>query len=171
VGWFPGGVIWKRQQAASRCHGLGVCRVGVSARMAGHHQEQGRSVGGGEVWQLVAAGSPGAGFGPAAWLAVGFRAGGRQGSAVGWLPGGVIRQRQQGYGLGVSAGMAGHSQEQQRSGWCWGGLAAGGSGSPGAGFGPAAWLVWGGCPVEWPAAQANCLILPLDQNILSTFFA
>jgi len=76
VGWFPGGVTWKRQQAASRCPGLGVCRVGVSARVAGEHQEQQRS---GWCWGGLAAGSPGAGLGPVVWLAVRLKAGGRQG--------------------------------------------------------------------------------------------
>jgi len=35
-------------------------------------------VGGGGVWQLAAAGSPGAGLGPAVWLVVKFKAGGRR---------------------------------------------------------------------------------------------
>jgi hypothetical protein len=65
-------------RAASTCPGWGRC----PQRSAG-----------GEVWQLVAAGSPGAGFGLAVWLAVGFRAGSRRGAAVSRFPGGVIRQR------------------------------------------------------------------------------
>ena len=117
---------------------VGVCRVGVSARAAGEHQEQQRSVGGDEVWQLAAAGSPGG-------VAGGWVQGRRPaGAAVGRLPGGVIRQRQQaasrcpGLGVcrvGVSARMAGHHQEQRRSGWCreprsrvWSGGMAGGGG-------------------------------------------
>ncbi len=60
----------------------------------------------------VGAGSPGAGFGLVVWLAVGVRAGGRQGAAVG-----------------------------------------------------------SGAPVEWPAAQANCLRFHLDQKNLRTIFA
>ncbi|WP_144422718.1 hypothetical protein [Marinobacter sp. CP1] len=92
--------------------------MGVSARAAGEHQEQQRSVGGDEVWQLAAAGSPGG-------VAGGWVQGRRPaGAAVGRLPGGVIRQRQQaasrcpGLGVcrvGVSARMAGHHQEQGRS--------------------------------------------------------
>jgi len=90
----------------------------------------------------VAAESPGAGLGSVVWLAVGFRAGGQQGAGVGRLPGVVIQQRrhgrQQGHGLGVSAGAA--------------------AGSPGAGLGPVVWLAlrlkaggrqglpWAGCP-------------------------
>ncbi|OZC34564.1 hypothetical protein B9Q17_06220 [Marinobacter vinifirmus] len=120
VGRLPRGVI--RQRAGrQQGHGLGVHRVGVSARVAGHHQEPGRSVGGDEVWQLAAAGSPGAGLGPVVWLAVRLKAGGRQGLPWAGCPGGVIRQRQQGrwkgHGLGVSARVAGEHQEQQRSGW------------------------------------------------------
>jgi len=76
-GAVPGGVIWKRQQAASRCHGLGVCRVGVSSRAADHHQEPGRSVGGGEVWR-----QPGGGSGERGLV----RWHGRQ--SWGYLPGG-----------------------------------------------------------------------------------
>jgi len=99
---LPGGVIRQRQQGRQQGHGLGVCRVGVSAGVAGQHQEQGRSVGGvwfGNWWQPEA---------PAVWLAVKFRAGAGRVQPWGYLPGqqvsarnrgvrsggGVIRQRQ-----------------------------------------------------------------------------
>ncbi|OZC35631.1 hypothetical protein B9Q17_00865 [Marinobacter vinifirmus] len=45
VGWFPGSVIRQRQQGRRQGHGLR-----VSARVADHHQEPGRSAGG-VIWQ------------------------------------------------------------------------------------------------------------------------
>jgi len=84
-----GGVIRQRRQGRQQGHGLG-----VSARVAGEHQEPGRSVGGDEVWQLAAAGRPG-----------------------GMAGGEVQGRRPAGAAVGVSARVAGEHQEQGLSGW------------------------------------------------------